>query len=47
VQVKAELRIGDPEAAIDPDDVKARRTRRARQAIDGAVRYAPARSSTS
>ncbi len=41
MQVEAQLRIYDPEAAIDRNDVKASRTRRAREAIDGAARHAP------
>ena len=41
VQAEAQLRIRDPEAAIDRNDVKARLPRRPREAIDGARRYTP------
>ena len=41
MQVEAQLRIDDPEASVDRNDVKARRTRRPREAIDGAGRHAP------
>jgi hypothetical protein len=41
VQVEAQLRIDNPEASVDRNDVKARRVRRPREAIDGAVRHAP------
>jgi len=41
VQVEAELRIDDPEASVDRDDIKARRMRRPREAIDCAARHAP------
>ena len=45
MQVEAQPWIYDSEAAIDRNDVKARRTRRPRKTIDSVVRYAPARSS--
>ena len=41
MQVEAQVRIDDPEATVDRNDVKARRMRRPREAIDGALRYAP------
>ena len=41
MQVEAQFRIDDPEASIDRNDVKARRTRGPREAIDGATRHTP------
>ena len=41
VQAEAQLRIQDPEASINRNDVKARRTRRPRKAVDGVVRHTP------
>ena len=40
MQVEAQLRIDDPEPSVDRNDVKARRMRRPREAIDGAGRHA-------
>ena len=41
VQIEAQRRIDDPEASVYRNDVKARRMRRPREAIDGAARHAP------
>jgi hypothetical protein len=41
VQVEAQLRIDDPEASIDRNHVKACRTRRPREAVDGSVWHTP------
>ena len=41
VQAKTQFRMGNSEAALDRNDVKARFTGRPREAIDGAGRYTP------
>ena len=46
MQVEAQLRIDDPEASVDRNDVKACRTRRPREAIDGAGLRSASRATT-
>jgi hypothetical protein len=41
VQFEAQFRIHDREASTDLNDVKARRARRPREAVDRAVRHTP------